>query len=189
MEMVKTNGKKKNNIHYIFSPKHIIINLKILFRTGLCPTLTAPTNGFVVMTGNTVSSIAMYSCISNYALVGYEVRECTATAGWNRVEPICCKLLCSSIIILTYKVNHITTTTSFYIVRMCEGLNITNGIVNIDMDQPVEGAIATYTCNSGYRLSININRLCQREGIWSGVEPTCEGNKGVYIYRYIYSYL
>lgn len=47
-----------------------------------------------------------------------------------------------------------------------------NGLV--DVSGSTVGATATYTCNSGFVLVGVQRRVCQREGAWSGEEPTCE---------------
>lgn len=39
------------------------------------------------------------------------------------------------------------------------------------------GATATYTCNRGYVLRGVVSRVCQTTGVWSGVEPICEGKQ------------
>jgi hypothetical protein len=44
------------------------------------------------MTNNTLGSIAMYSCITSYMLIGPEERNCTADIGWSGEDPQCCKL-------------------------------------------------------------------------------------------------
>ena len=37
-----------------------------------------------------------------------------------------------------------------------------------------EGAVATYTCNSGYHRTAGSDmRTCQSSGVWSGVMATC----------------
>ena len=61
-------------------------------------------------------------------------------------------------------------------VRSCEPLGaIVNGNVSIDVGQPVDGAIATYQCNAGYRLNNDCIRLCQGSGLWNGTKPVCLG--------------
>ena len=135
-----------------------------------------PTNGNVVMNGNTVSSTATYTCNINYALVGSQIRECTADAGWNGEDPLCSKCNQNHSIEDKSDRNYILFYT-YHAVRTCEELVIANGNVSVDIGQLVEGAIASYTCNIGYTLSSNRRRLCQSNGQWNGTDATCEGNK------------
>ena len=60
-------------------------------------------------------------------------------------------------------------------VRQCDPLDIDNGDVVINVGQNVEGAIATYTCDSGYRLNNVLERVCQGNGKWNGSDPICQG--------------
>ena len=48
-----------------------------------------------------------------------------------------------------------------------------NGQVSLDGTTP--GSNATYTCDPGFSLIGNMERICQQNGQWSGSEPTCEG--------------
>ena len=36
------------------------------------------------------------------------------------------------------------------------------------------GSIATYSCNTGYRIDGNITRICLSTGEWSDSEPICQ---------------
>ena len=36
-------------------------------------------------------------------------------------------------------------------------------------------ALAVYSCNTGFQLSGNRTRTCDREGMWTGSEPECRG--------------
>ena len=38
------------------------------------------------------------------------------------------------------------------------------------------GSTATYQCDEGFNLIGDMQRICQSNGVWSGNEPTCEGN-------------
>ena len=40
----------------------------------------------------------------------------------------------------------------------------------------VEGSVATYSCDAGFALVGEETRVCQGDRIWSGMEPTCEGD-------------
>ena len=47
----------------------------------------------------------------------------------------------------------------------------------------VVGSVAVYSCNSGFILRGQRNRVCQIDGGYSGVAPTCEGKcHSIYIY-------
>lgn len=37
-------------------------------------------------------------------------------------------------------------------------------------------ASVTYTCDIGYTLVGNVERVCQSDGTWSGTRPECLGN-------------
>ena len=45
----------------------------------------------------------------------------------------------------------------------------------VSLDETVFESIATYTCDPGFVLVGNMERICQADGTWSGTEPTCEG--------------
>lgn len=66
---------------------------------------------------------------------------------------------------------------------MCDPLEIANGIVTVDVDQYVEGAIATYTCAPNFRLNtdVTISRECQSSGQWTGTDPECLGRQTIHL--------
>ena len=56
------------------------------------------------------------------------------------------------------------------------------------------GQTATYSCDTGYNLVGDSNRICQATGVWSGRAPTCQGIiismlNDITLYTYIKSYL
>ena len=59
------------------------------------------------------------------------------------------------------------------IVRICGDLSIEDGSVNTGLS--VEGVVANYTCDIGFRLVGDVGRVCQSNGLWSGVNPACQG--------------
>lgn len=61
-----------------------------------------------------------------------------------------------------------------YNVIGCEDLSDpANG--NVRVTSTRIGAVATYSCNSGFTLIGKENRVCRPNGEWSGTAPTCTG--------------
>lgn len=58
-------------------------------------------------------------------------------------------------------------------VRICGALEIDYGAVDVGLS--VEDVIANYTCEPGYTLIGASSRVCQSNGQWSGMAPTCQG--------------
>ena len=44
---------------------------------------------------------------------------------------------------------------------------------NVDVPITIIGSVATYSCDSGFFISGNSQRICQMDGLWSGSAPTC----------------
>ena len=55
----------------------------------VCPDLSAPTEGRVVLTGNLFGSQAIYGCNEGLALNGSGSRVCRADGQWSGSEPTC----------------------------------------------------------------------------------------------------
>ena len=68
----------------------------------------------------------------------------------------------------------------FYIAVDCGPLRQPkNGIVNTIPDTYLNST-ATYSCNPGYNLTGNTQRVCQSNGSWSSSAPYCAGENGYY---------
>ena len=46
---------------------------------------------------------------------------------------------------------------------------------NVQLDSTLFGSIATYSCNSGFRLVGEANRTCTQNGTWSNRPSSCAG--------------
>ena len=53
--------------------------------------------------------------------------------------------------------------------------NIPNGAVDISGGTNYK-CTAVYTCDKGHDINGMVARTCQVDGMWSGSEPTCDGN-------------
>lgn len=65
------------------------MHTQIILCTGVCPTLTNPANGEVVVNSLFVDSIARYSCEPEYEMVGTPSCTCQSTGSWSSSPPTC----------------------------------------------------------------------------------------------------
>ncbi|XP_064386230.1 CUB and sushi domain-containing protein 3-like isoform X2 [Halichondria panicea] len=124
--------------------------------TVICPNLGVPTNGGVTYSDTTIpramDSTATYSCVTGYDFSGTLSRTC-ATTGWSALiggTPTC--------------------------TAICDILTVPdNGVISYSPDTTprLDGAVATYSCDEGYRVSSGPDRDCGISGKWSGMSITC----------------
>ena len=57
--------------------------------------------------------------------------------------------------------------------------NPNNG--QVSLDGIIFGSIATYTCDTGFNLIGDMERICQANGNWSESEPVCQSQFYTYI--------
>ncbi|XP_064384002.1 uncharacterized protein LOC135332992 [Halichondria panicea] len=121
--------------------------------SSVCANLTVPENGRIVSftDENNPGSVAVYSCIFGYQLAGLQgnTRTCMPTGVWNGRAPTCQAIMCP---ILSDPLDG-TVTVSGRTVH----------------------SVATYTCNTGYRLEGDAQRSCLAlsGGVWIGSTPVC----------------
>ena len=56
---------------------------------------------------------------------------------------------------------------------MCPPLSIMNGIVGSSPPDWVFNSTSVYTCEEGYALKGDGNRVCRIDGTWNGTDPEC----------------
>ena len=54
-----------------------------------CDDLTAPANGEVDQPGNSVGTMASYSCKDGFELIGDKTRTCQENGEWSGMAPTC----------------------------------------------------------------------------------------------------
>lgn len=59
-----------------------------------CATLVDPENGQVEVTGQTLGSVATYSCEDGFVLMGDRARECGPAGQWSGEAPVCTREEC-----------------------------------------------------------------------------------------------
>ena len=149
----------EGRILYTFSPLSI----------ALCPDLTDPANGAVMMTGNSVDDTATYTCDMGYELVGVMTVTCQSNGMWDNPPPVCRRKLTSQ---HAPWEGRILYTFSPLSIALCP-----------DLTDPANGAVmmtgnsvddtATYTCDIGYELVGVMTVTCQSDRMWDNPPPVC----------------
>ena len=67
------------------------------------------------------------------------------------------------------------STSYTYHTVLCPSLSLTNGMISYSDPTLGVGSVATHCCDTGYTLNGGSTRSCQRDGSWSGSDPSCEG--------------
>lgn len=108
-------------------------------------------NGRVVylnQSQTTFGSQVKYVCYEDYVLVGSDLRQCQADGRWDGKQPYCAYKWCPVL------------------------QQIPNGFLNVSSYS--ENSVASYQCNSGYKLIGNDTRQCLLGGKWTNQEPFCQ---------------
>ncbi|XP_078585766.1 sushi, von Willebrand factor type A, EGF and pentraxin domain-containing protein 1-like [Branchiostoma floridae x Branchiostoma japonicum] len=111
-----------------------------------CTALVSPANG-VVSGGSYFGDVASYSCYPGYELAGNSTQTCQADGVWSGTGMTCVRKQCAP---LTAPVNGNMTGGNFY------------------------GDQVAFSCDTGFQLTNSDVRVCGANGVWSGVQPTCE---------------
>lgn len=96
----------------------------------------------------TFGSQVKYVCYEDYVLVGNDLRQCQADGKWSGKAPYCAYKWCPVL------------------------QQISHGFLNVSSYS--ENSIASYQCNSGYKLIGNDTRQCLLGGKWTNQEPFCQ---------------
>lgn len=138
-----------------------------LYSATECESLLSPINGHVSFTDLVVYSVATYECDRGFGIKGAVTRMCQKDGTWSGSQPTCERMylpiyMTMVIIICPHSASD------------CGPLfSQVNGMVDTSGTQ--YGDIATYVCMPGYTLVGEATRTCDISGVWTGVEPICQG--------------
>ncbi|XP_064386417.1 receptor-type tyrosine-protein phosphatase alpha-like isoform X4 [Halichondria panicea] len=123
----------------------------------ICPTLSNPTNGVIQYSDSSVpratASTARYNCIAGYQISGTVVRMCT-TSGWSNSTTPTCTATCNDLTVPA------------------------NGMISYSpaTTPRLQGAVANYTCGTGYDIFGPRTSTCQSVNTWSGGDIVCQAS-------------
>ena len=150
-----------NNIHYRCDPGYNLIGESTRRCTGTgawtsniptCTKLECPPplnidNGYYTPSDFYYENIVTYQCEVGYYIQGNASIQCISSGQWSPLSATCEPVLCPVLIVPT-------------------GGNITS-------TGRTFRSMATFSCNEGYTMDGETIRICQPEGYWSGISPTC----------------
>ncbi|KAL4230224.1 Sushi [Mactra antiquata] len=166
---------------------------------NICSSLVEPLSGSLSLSTNGTISIAVFSCMSNYHIVGDDTLLCNIDTTWSHVEPSCvCDeptrpangniTLSSDGMAVYYQCNN-GYTLSGHITRICSDngtgwLGSQPTCVSCPpISSPIDGSLALlsngtqttayFTCDLGYTMNGLASLTCNSDGQWSTDTPSC----------------
>ena len=135
-----------------------------------CGSLPNPLNGTVDTSSGTVfERIATYRCDTGYNLAGPMTRSCGSGGSWTSNEPVCHHKFSITQNLLSRTV----CIAFFHAAVACSSLNDPdNGQVDTSSGTTF-GSVATFSCDTGYKLSHQQEVVCGANGMWSPASPSC----------------
>lgn len=75
---------------------------------------------------------------------------------------------------LSLKIVSLYVSMSFFILVIeCAMHDLKNGVATLGSASPFCGLDMLYTCDEGFIMDAPNRRVCQPDGLWDGVLPTC----------------
>ena len=131
-----------------------------------CGPLSLPLEGRVTLAGAMPNSRGIYTCDQVYSPVGSTTLVCLADGNWSGVT----ECLGRFFIYINFMMDCMYILIS---VNCRNPPNLTNGRIT-SQSGTVGGSVATYSCDSGYKLVGNSGIVCQDDTTWSTL-PQCQG--------------
>ena len=138
------------------------------FAARPCSILYPPSNGHLTVNNAHYRGVAQYFCNNGYNLVGASNRTCQSSGHWSGTPPRCRREWIELLKTL-YRFDLLSFSTA---VSCPIPMSPTNGTMSYTSTQ--YGGIVDYSCDSLYRLIGAYKHICQADGMWSDLQPSCE---------------
>ncbi|XP_065935020.1 sushi, von Willebrand factor type A, EGF and pentraxin domain-containing protein 1 isoform X1 [Magallana gigas] len=120
-----------------------------------CPGLYHPLNGKAVAEQTSINSQAIYSCDTGFNHTGGDLtRTCQLNGTWSGEPAICSEIFCTDI-------------------QTFENGDVTYSVVISSSSGVPINSTASFSCDAGFRLSLDLNITCLVTGSWSEAPPVC----------------
>ena len=159
---------------HTFTHTHTHTHTTLVLEQIVCPILTI-LNGVVdtSLPGQVFNSRTIYTCDtdsisrSNLSYPAFSIPQYIPKASPGHHTFI--------VHMHTYTCIHTFTHIHYFVVEqiVCPVLTISNGVVDTSPPGQVFNSRTTYTCDPGYTLRGDSNRVCQEDGTWNGTDPEC----------------
>lgn len=115
-----------------------------------CTEPEVPHGGYVTGYSFDVHSEVVYHCENGHYLTGDDARVCTREGLWTGEPPTCTYVDCA----------RVPTLSRGEVMYLNESTFLDSHI--------------RYSCNANYRIVGDHERICLKDGLWSGISPKCE---------------
>ncbi|GBN09560.1 Sushi, von Willebrand factor type A, EGF and pentraxin domain-containing protein 1, partial [Araneus ventricosus] len=156
----KYHGNVRSWADFLSGIRGRVQNIDSHFCTG-CMTPDPPPNGEVSVTGVKTDANLIYTCNPGYEIKGAADRRCFASGNWSNEQPDCVRISCG---FPGYIANGYINGRQYYFQDI---------IQYIGSDWTV-GNTVSYSCNPGYVLIGEADRVCLETGQWLHEVPSCE---------------
>jgi len=120
-------------------------------RPGGCPNLSPPVNGELDSPYGIAGDVRTFSCFPGYSVVGSAQLTCLPNRQWSAKAPVCEPNSCTE--------------------RLTDPAYGT-----VSAPTTTTGKKVYFACKNGFALNGPQELLCQPDGAWNGMAPTCEPN-------------
>ena len=147
-----------------------------------CSALNDPSNGMITCSlGDdgvpSYEDTCSFTCNTGYELTGSDIRTCQSDGSWSGNDDVCRRGMVHSCLLLIEM--------KFVLVYCTLLTDPNNGMITCSLGDdgvPSYKDTCSFTCNTGYELTVSDTRICQSNGSWSGNDDVCRRSKFQHIW-------